>query len=829
MNDKNEIEFQALALFEASLEINEKDRKAWIEHKAANNAEVLKKALALLAKDESRSKRMLTGMVFTDTQAPQNHPERVGGYKITAFIGQGGMGAVYKGERDQGDFDLSVAIKLIRPSALSSKLIERFGQEQQTLAKLIHPNIARLYDGGKTEDGAPYLIMEYVDGAPLTSWISQNSLNQAQILKLFLTVCSAVRYAHQNLIIHRDITPSNIMVTKNGDVKLIDFGIAKPLEDTSDPAVQASTASTASSPSLSSLSFTPGFAAPERKLNANNSSHSQYSLSSTLLDVYSLGKLLEALLQDIQPSKGLAPTPLAQTSPELYSIIQKASAKLPENRYATVNGLIDDVNNYTLNLPISAYSTLASYRFKKFTQRHKKGVFVFTITTLSLVLALVVSVTQYYRAERNLEEANNRFNQVRDLSTYQIFELFDKLSRVAGTTSVRANLANKAQTYLAILSQQPQASLAVKLETIKGYLRLAYVYGVPAQPNLGMQEEAYANLETAEKLLALLEVEQPNSPAVITTRAGILAARAMGYNHDNGDINKAKEAIDAASELLQMVPTQHHNVYWHKTRRSLRYSQLEWADQASDSAQIRTYAKAFINDIEEWPAALQNSFLKAQDENYYYYWLALAHYIDDNYTAAVADFTIAHNKLSALEKEQKNDPILLYQLAWTNYLGYGSATRLENEQVIADFLDRATAYTERLKAVEEQDASIYRLSLQMREAKSQLLASQGNFDDALLMQQGVVNDLSDSVEKGNLSANTFSLAFSHIILAYLHKDMNNRPSTCKSLTIAEQLLRPLAEQNSLPEYMLNASKRLPARIVDCESGLAIKSLNALFD
>lgn len=832
MTDKNKIEFEALALFEASMNIEQSKRKAWIEHEARDQPALLAKALHLLAIEQRSDKQMLTGNAFTDAQASHNHPSRIGAYKITAFIGQGGMGAVYKGERDQGDFEQCVAIKIIREGALSNKLIERFVQEQQTLAKLIHPNIARLYDGGKTQDGKPYLIMEYVDGAPLLHWISANDLNQEQILQLFNKVCSAVRYAHQNLIIHRDITPSNIMVTNDGEVKLIDFGIAKALveHDESEPTI---TNNKNPAQSLASLSFTPGFAAPERKkaspllstqeaLTTSSAQHNkepqaQYTQTSTLLDIYSLGKLLAAMLRE------------TQSSPELNSIIAKASAFMPQDRYATVNELMEDINNYRQKMPIAAHSVKPSYRFKKFTQRHTKGVFISAFTALTLIISLLVSLSQYYRAENALEQANNRFDQIRELSTYQIFELFDQLSRVAGTTSARADLADKAQSYLAILSGQDQASVDVKLETIQGYLRLAYIYGIPAQPNLGMQKEAKENLQTAENLLNVLEAKLPPSADMISTRVGILAARALAYTHNDGNINKAKTLIDEASLLMQSVSEQKRNLLWHKTRRSLRNASLEWADQASDSAQINAYATAFRNDTTEWPAELQNSYLKAQDENYYYYWLAMAHYVEEEHADAVADFLIANEKLAGLEAEQKNDPMLLYILAWTNFMGYGSATRLDDDQVISDFLDRATQYTERLKAVEEQDAAIYRLSLQMREAKSQLLAAQGDFEQALIVQQGVVDELAESVKSKELPANIYSLAFSHIILAYMHKDTDNRPDTCKSLRIAETLLRPLAAKNSLPEYMLNAANRLPERVVDCETGKAIKSMNALFD
>ena len=138
------------------------------------------------------------------------------------------MGAVYEGQRVTDNFDLRVAIKIVRPGALSETLTERFERERQILASLNHPNIARLFDGGQLDDGAPYIVMEHIDGRPITDWATGQKLTLTERLSLFSDLCSAVRYAHQNLIIHRDITPSNVLVTHHGEVKLIDFGIAKP-------------------------------------------------------------------------------------------------------------------------------------------------------------------------------------------------------------------------------------------------------------------------------------------------------------------------------------------------------------------------------------------------------------------------------------------------------------------------------------------------------------------------------------------------------------------------------------------------------------------------
>ena len=216
--ESTQFELQAMQLFEASLDIPNTQRKEWVTAQTGTNTKLRDRVLQLLEKDAISENVMHTGKVDVDSESI-DIPEKIGVYKITQLIGQGGMGAVYKGKRDSGDFEHNVAIKVIRTKVLSEQLIQRFERERQTLAQLIHPNIARLYDGGQTPQNMPYFIMEFIDGQPLTKWCEQQNLSDSKRIKLLIKACEAVRYAHQNLIIHRDLTPSNVLVDKAGDVK----------------------------------------------------------------------------------------------------------------------------------------------------------------------------------------------------------------------------------------------------------------------------------------------------------------------------------------------------------------------------------------------------------------------------------------------------------------------------------------------------------------------------------------------------------------------------------------------------------------------------------
>ncbi|VAW03020.1 serine/threonine protein kinase [hydrothermal vent metagenome] len=794
------LDFKALALFEDSLNQKPDDRAVWIRRQAGQDSDLCEKALRLLERDHDSSDIIQTGRVILERPDDTTPPERIGAYRITGLIGQGGMGAVYHGKRDRGDFDHDAAIKVIRPGVLSDKLIERFEQERQTLASLIHPNIARLYDGGKTQDNAPYFIMEYVDGMPITDWVKKRDSSEADCLNLFSNVCKAINHAHKNLIVHRDITPSNVLVTESEEVKLIDFGIAKPHDD--------GTLEDFSGNSLASLSFTPGYAAPERIKGAG---------ANTLSDIYSLGKLLASLFKDVS------------IKPELRAIILKATAENPEDRYETVRALLDDLDDYRRGLPVRAYATSTAYGVRKFISRHKMAAIFSVVAVTALLTAFGVTIFQYQRAEQNLARANARFDEVRELAKYQIFTLYDDLSRVAGNTGTRASLARKAQAYLASLASHPSASPALKLETARGYIRLARIFGVPAQPNLGDVVTARKNLTAAEGLLGEIDKSHPDFKDLGATLVALKAAQALILVHDDQDLPAAQKKILSAMAILESASSDARSPYWHMARRNLRYADLERADQAGDVDHLRETSLQVVADIDQWPEEMQTGPEAALDRGHYNYWQGLANYLDGKHEQAVIDFRAGHVQLSKAERQQKNDPMLLYLLSWTNYLGYGSAAQLTDQQLSGQFLDQAAHFLERLKSLQEGDASIIRLSMQLREAKAQLLADMGKFDEAIARQTALVADQESlAVAKPEPSQYT-TWAYSHIILAYMYYDTEQRPATCEHLKKAEELLRPLAQARQLPKYMQNAAERLPVRIEQCVGGRKISKMNALFE
>ena len=511
---KQELEARAFRLFEAALEQPADERREWIREQAGDDTELCALALKILSNDKDGPDILLTGGAVTEYKIDEAPPKRIGVYKIDERIGQGGMGAVYRAHRDVGDFDHEVAIKLIKPGVINDSLKERFVREQQVLAGFSHPNIAHLYDGGTTEEGVPYIVMELIDGVSLSEWAEQNKLSLEERLELFKTVCQAVAYAHQHLIIHRDLTPSNVLVTKDGVVKLIDFGIAKPFEEGTPDQDRPG--------SLAGLSFTPGFAAPERSKGA---------AANTLSDIYSLGKLLEDIL------------PEDQINAELQAICVRATAVQPEDRYASVNDLERDIENYMTGYPVKAYASGPGYSVRKFIARNRLPTVFAGLAITSLVLGLVITSVLYQRARVAQLAANKRFGQVRQMANTMMFDVYDEIARVPGTINGRQKLVETAQEYLDGLSVDRQATFDLRREAAEGHLRLAHILGSPKGASLFNVKEAKRQLNTAQNLLEGLLAERPEDKSVLSAMGQMYLRRAEISIDPDARLDRALEEV----------------------------------------------------------------------------------------------------------------------------------------------------------------------------------------------------------------------------------------------------------------------------------------------
>ena len=409
-----------------------------------------------------------------------------GPYRLVRMIGHGGMGTVYLAERSDGEVQQRVAVKFLRWSSYDPVARDRFLRERQILATLGHPGIARLLDAGHTADGQPYLVMEYIDGAPID--IYGEKLDLAARLKLFEQVCEAVSCAHQNLIVHRDLKPSNILVDDAGRPTLLDFGIAKILDADQD---QTHTAE---------RMLTPEYASPEQVRGA---------VQSTATDIYSLGAILYKLLtgrsphttagsptrQEMIAAIGSREPPRASSvnrelPRDLDFIVAKALRKEPSERYASVEALADDIRAFLEWRPVRARSGNAWYRSRKFARRYRLAVGAVALTITGLSLGL-------YLANREREIAERRFRQVRLLAD-QFIALDGDISALPGSTKARNRIVSESLQYLTALGAEARRDRDLMLDIGRAYLRIARVQGVPTGANLGQFAQAEDSLRNAD-------------------------------------------------------------------------------------------------------------------------------------------------------------------------------------------------------------------------------------------------------------------------------------------------------------------------------------------
>jgi eukaryotic-like serine/threonine-protein kinase len=458
----------------------------------------------------------------------------IGPYRIEHQIGQGGMGTVYLAVRDDKEFQKQVVVKLVKRGMDSQDLIRRFRVERQILASLDHPNIARLLDGGTTEDGLPYFVMDYVDGIPIDKYCDEHKLNTVERLMLFLTVCAAVHAAHRNLIVHRDIKPNNILVTHDGMPRLLDFGIAKLLDTALIPSENITTAP-------DERPMTPAFASPEQIRGEP---------VTTASDVYSLGILLYQLLTghrpyhfksqqrqevervvcEVEPEKPseiisrveeeisggtsvtLTPALVSKTrdgelsrlrrrlAGDLDNIVLMAIRKESDRRYASVHQFAEDIQRYLSGRPVIARKDTFLYRSSKFVRRHKKGVAATLLILFSLVAGIIGTAWESHLARLQKERAERRFNDVRKLANSFMFEIHDAIENLPGATRAREMLVSKALQYLDSLAQEAGADESLKDELATAYLKVGDVQGNPFYANRG---DITAALRSYQKSMAL--------------------------------------------------------------------------------------------------------------------------------------------------------------------------------------------------------------------------------------------------------------------------------------------------------------------------------------
>jgi len=507
-------------LFLQAIEIPPQERERFLGE-VCNGDEALRQELNSLLACDIPETPLVNGSflprngALSDTTSPavtEMVGRRIGPYRLLRLLGRGGMGSVHLAVRDDDHYRKEVAIKLLKRGMDTDFMLNRFRQERQILANLEHPFIARLLDGGATDDGLPYFVMEYVDGLPITTYCADHNLDLEERLRLFRLVCEAVQYAHQHLVIHRDLKPGNILVTKERIPKLLDFGIAKLMDP--ERSVEVPTLTGAGQRML-----TPDYASPEQFLGQTISTSS---------DIYSLGAVLYELLTgqrphrfefdslaamekaicEVEPEKpstavvrGSQDPPRLrkqrsrQLSGDLDNILLTALRKEPQRRYSSAAELSEDIRRHMEGLPVTARDDRFTYRMGKFIRRHKLPVGATALVLVTLTGGIVSTTFQARRAER-------RFGLVRQLANVMLFDLHDQAEKLPGATALQASMVQTVVRYLDSLAQESGGDPTLDLEIAKAYHRAATVEGHPFRVNLGQTAIARDHFQKAQEIFA---------------------------------------------------------------------------------------------------------------------------------------------------------------------------------------------------------------------------------------------------------------------------------------------------------------------------------------
>jgi tetratricopeptide (TPR) repeat protein len=557
------------ALFEELIELGPAERERRLAALAPADAELASRVGALLAADSEAGHFLETPAVavagglfegFAEPPAEVPPPERIGPYRVLERLGRGGMGEVLLGERADGLFEQRVAIKLLRPGMASDEILRRFSRERRILARLEHPHIARLLDGGATEDGRPYFVMELVEGEPITAYCRSHDLPVADRLRLLADCCDAVAVAHRNLVVHRDLKPSNVLVTKEGEVKLLDFGIAKLLgpEDTGEAPDQTRT---------EHRLLTPAYAAPEQILGEP---------VTTATDVWALGALAYELLTGSLPQKRdrrsaaalaaaaadeaverpsqrvktepLAALPLShpteadrrrlerQLRGDVDNILLAALRREPERRYGSVTAFAGDLRRHREGQPIKARPDAVGYRVGKFVRRNRVAVGAGVLVFASLVAGLAVAAWQARRAEAHAKTAAAAARRAEGVKEFLIglFEVADPEQASGGSITASELLDQAGKRLETELSSEPD----IQADLLEAVARI---------------DRGLGRLDTAEDLakrsLEIRERILPSGDAAIGRSLATLGAVKMS----KGKLDEAEKEITAALKVLNVA------------------------------------------------------------------------------------------------------------------------------------------------------------------------------------------------------------------------------------------------------------------------------------
>jgi serine/threonine protein kinase/tetratricopeptide (TPR) repeat protein len=548
------------------LSLPEDERAAWMESFRAQRPGLADLLQELLQEHRAAAlEQFLEGSPIRGVSDSSLTGQKIGAYTLISAIGQGGMGSVWLAERSDGRFERRVAVKFLNFSVAATGGAGRFEREGRILGQLAHPHIAELIDAGVNANGEPYLVLENVDGEHIDEYCDRRRLDVDARVNLFLDVLEAVGHAHANLIVHRDIKPSNVLVRNDGQVKLLDFGIAKLLSDDTNPAA-------ATMPTLGGGgALTPLFAAPEQISGG---------AVTTATDVYALGVLLYLLLSGQHPAGSGSHSPaelvkaIVETEPlpasevialadgkalaekrattreklrhqvcgDLDTIIARALKKAPAERYGSVSAFADDLRRHLNHEPISARPDTFAYRTRKFLRRNRVVVALVTAALAAILGGSGVAIYQATMAQR-------RFQDVRKLAHTFVFDLHDEVAKLDGSTKAREMMVDTGLQYLDNLARNAGGDLELQKEIASAYVKVGDAQGFPTKPNLGRTADAFASYRKAGDIYQrLAEKDRAYLPDLADFYLNYGALFRYG-----GDPKRARELTGAAIQIFDRL------------------------------------------------------------------------------------------------------------------------------------------------------------------------------------------------------------------------------------------------------------------------------------
>jgi len=804
-------------VFHSIVELSKSERKAVLssitDERKRNEIEKL-----LLANDAEQSFLESSPLkAIHGEEISPKIPEQIGRYKILEQIGRGGMGTVYLAERE--DLKKRVALKIIKRGMDTDEILRRFQTERQILANLEHANIARLLDGGVSEDGLPFIVMEYVDGKDLLDFNAEKDLSLNAKLDLFRKICAAVSYAHQNLVVHRDLKPSNILVSKDGEPKLLDFGISKLLTDETDE--------TGTATSLGMM--TPNYASPEQFRGET---------VSTATDIYSLGVILFELLTGNLPyeirSKRFeeAARIVAETEPrkpssviqnsnsgngyrfqtedsdstddklktknqnqitnhkskiqnpkslrgDLDNILLKALRKEPERRYSSVEQFSEDIRRHQIGLPVTARPDTFSYRASKFFQRNRIGVVSAGLIFLALIGGVIGTSWQAVRAERQRALAEKRFGDVRQLANNAVFKYYEQIKDLDGATEARETLVKDATEYLDKLAQDAKGDVSLQKDLVKAYFRLGDVLGAPhANANTGDTAGALENYGKADKIINDMLAESPNEIEYLNLKRN-LHTKIGEVRQREGNAEETRKNFLAAVEISEKIVEKEPNV----------------------PKNLSALGQSFVLYGETLPLGLgENESVAVASKGFPHLEKALQ--IDANDSPSLQRLNMANIRIGlqvstlAREAENRQDEAKTREL-------YNRA---------AELFRKAEETAQKLVALDAKNAGFARRLFISRFNESMALSGLGKLDEALKTQQ---ETLLQTEKAANESANNeakLDLAQATYEIGRTFSRKKNFPSAIenikKAIALYDQIIAKDAQNSEVQKFKFEAQIEL---------------------